>query len=145
MHLIQSHAQLGVQPGEVVVSESGRLKDEIAGYLASAENGGCITLLSDPLFLELAQVETPSGIFAVVQHPRCVCGINQGDDAVLLDGVQDPGNVGSILRSAAAAGFRQILLSEDCAQAWSPKVLRAGMGAHFSAQSLRKRRSLRFS
>ena len=45
--------------------------------------------------------------------------------------IRDRGNVGSILRSAAAAGFRQILLSVDCAQAWSPKTLRAAMGAHF--------------
>ena len=45
--------------------------------------------------------------------------------------MQDPGNVGSMLRSAAAAGVRQVLLSKHCAFAWSPKVLRAGQGAHF--------------
>ena len=50
---------------------------------------------------------------------------------MLLDDVQDPGNVGSILRSAAAAGVTLALLSKHCAFAWSPKVLRAAMGAHF--------------
>ena len=50
---------------------------------------------------------------------------------VLLDDLQDPGNVGTILRTAAAAGVEQVLLSKHCAFAWSPKVLRAGQGAHF--------------
>jgi TrmH family RNA methyltransferase len=51
--------------------------------------------------------------------------------AVLLDGVQDPGNVGSILRSAGAAGITQVFCSPGTAFCWSPKVLRAAMGAHF--------------
>ena len=70
-------------------------------------------------------------IMAVVVRPRCAHGLNQEIDSVVLDGIQDPGNLGSILRSAAAAGFRQILLSADCTQAWSSKTLRAAMGAHF--------------
>ena len=55
----------------------------------------------------------------------------RADFCLLLDDVQDPGNVGSMLRSAAAAGVGQVLLSKHCAFAWSPKVLRAGQGAHF--------------
>ena len=55
----------------------------------------------------------------------------ESPDYVLLDRVQDAGNVGTVLRSAAAAGIRQIVLGEGCADAYSPKVLRAGMGAHF--------------
>jgi TrmH family RNA methyltransferase len=50
----------------------------------------------------------------------------------MLEGVQDPGNMGSILRSTAAAGLQDVYLSAECVQAWSPRVLRAGMGAHFS-------------
>ena len=131
MHLIESHAQCGGRAQEIVVSESGRLKPEIAFYLESKSGDQLVTLLADSLFNELALVDTPSGIMAVVSSLRPASGVNQEGDAVLLDGIQDPGNVGSILRSAAAAGFRQVLLSEDCAQVWSPKVLRAGMGAHF--------------
>jgi TrmH family RNA methyltransferase len=49
-----------------------------------------------------------------------------------MDGIQDAGNVGAILRSAAAFGIRHAVLGKGCADAWSPKVLRAGMGAHFA-------------
>jgi TrmH family RNA methyltransferase len=51
--------------------------------------------------------------------------------ALLLEDIQDPGNLGSILRSSAAAGCDAVFLSRGCADAWSPKVLRAGMGGHF--------------
>jgi TrmH family RNA methyltransferase len=51
---------------------------------------------------------------------------------LLLEDIQDPGNVGTILRTASAAGVDQVLLSKQCAFAWSPKVLRAGQGAHFA-------------
>jgi TrmH family RNA methyltransferase len=68
---------------------------------------------------------------ALASRPTPDTGPDADTDAVLLDGIQDPGNLGSILRSAAAAGVNQVLLSADCAQAWAPKTLRAGMGAHF--------------
>jgi TrmH family RNA methyltransferase len=52
----------------------------------------------------------------------------------MLEDIQDPGNIGSILRSAAAAAVSEIYLSSGCVHAWSPRVLRAGMGAHFALQ-----------
>ncbi len=69
-------------------------------------------------------------VLAVVATPRPALAAF-ADFCLLLDDVQDPGNVGSMLRSAAAAGVAQVLLSTHCAFAWSPKVLRAGQGAHF--------------
>lgn len=60
---------------------------------------------------------------------RLASGIRTDGFCLLLDGVQDPGNVGSILRTAAAAGVDQVLLASGCADVWSPKTLRAGMGA----------------
>ena len=131
MHLIESYVQHFGKPEEIVVSEGGATRREISRYLESCSGGNTVSILADGLFDELAMVETPSGIMAVVPQPRCAHGLNQEIDAILLDGIQDPGNLGSILRSAAAAGFRQILLSADCAHAWSPKTLRAAMGAHF--------------
>ncbi|WP_301102777.1 RNA methyltransferase [Propionivibrio sp.] len=131
MHLIESYVQHYGAPEEVVVSESGALLAQIARYLENNNGINAISILSDTLFDDLTTVETPSGIMAIVMQPRCAHRLNQEGDAILLDGIQDPGNLGSILRSAAAAGFRQLLLSVDCAQAWSPKTLRAAMGAHF--------------
>jgi len=131
MHLIESYVQHVGALDEIIVSESGAQRREISRYLESSQAGNAISVLSDELYADLATVETPSGIMAVAALPRSARGLNQEIDALLLDGVQDPGNVGSILRSAAAAGFRQVLLSADCAQVWSPKTLRAGMGAHF--------------
>lgn len=131
MHLIESFGARFGRPEEIVVSETGSKRSEISLYLASEAPECAIVVVGDDLFDELATVETPSGIMAIVNQPRVQHGLDSQADAVLLDGVQDPGNLGSILRSSAAAGFRQVLLSADCAHAWSPKVLRAAMGAHF--------------
>jgi TrmH family RNA methyltransferase len=131
MHLIEVCVQHSVPLQELLVSESGLQRNEIAAFLASTDTSDQLTILSDVLFAELATVETPSGIMAIIRQPHPVQALNHEIDAVLLDGIQDPGNLGSILRSAAAAGFRQVLLAPDCAQPWSPKTLRAGMGAHF--------------
>jgi TrmH family RNA methyltransferase len=81
---------------------------------------------------DLGLVDTPSGLLAVAAMPAANVAVDREKDAILLDGVQDPGNVGAILRTAAAAGIGQALLSPGCAAAWSPKVLRAGQGAHFA-------------
>jgi TrmH family RNA methyltransferase len=131
MHLIEAYEAACGVPEEIVVSDSGAGRPENARYLDSRPAGSSISYVADALFKELALVDTPSGIMAVVARPQPAGGGDHAADAVLLDGVQDPGNLGSILRSAAAAGFHQILLSADCAQAWSPKTLRAAMGAHF--------------
>lgn len=131
MHLIETYHRLCGAAEEVLVSDSGLRKAEIADYLAEPAAAMTVTCLSDPLFSDLAPVDTPSGILAVVSPPMPTRAPDTSVDSVLLDGVQDPGNVGSILRSAAAAGFHQVLLSADCAQTWSPKTLRSAMGAHF--------------
>lgn len=131
MHLIEAYGRQSGAPEEILLSDSGTGRPEIADYLAGLPAGSSVTLLPDTLFADLALVDTPSGIMAVAPWPTPARAIDHAADSVVLDGIQDPGNVGSILRSAAAAGFRQVLLSADCAQAWSPKTLRAGMGAHF--------------
>lgn len=86
-------------------------------------------IVAEALFAELSPVETPSGVLALIERPQI--RVAATGSMIALEAVQDPGNLGAILRSAAAAGFARVLLSPACADAWSPKTLRAGMGAHF--------------
>ena len=88
-------------------------------------------VLADRLFAQASQVENGPGPIAVVATPRPVLPLLLHDDAVYLDRVQDPGNVGSVLRSCAGLGVRRVITSPGTAFCWAPKVLRAGMGAHF--------------
>ncbi len=86
--------------------------------------------VADALFAELSTLESPADIGFVVALPPPAL-YDPGLDTVVLDRLQDAGNVGSILRSAAALGVPQVLALKGTAALWSPKVLRAGMGAHF--------------
>jgi TrmH family RNA methyltransferase len=90
-----------------------------------------VTAFPDALFAAISQVEHGVNIAFIVATPRPEQPGVLAQSAVLLDGVQDPGNVGSILRSAGAAGIKQVFCSPGTAFCWSPKVLRAAMGAHF--------------
>lgn len=87
--------------------------------------------LGGRLLADASQLEEPGGLIAIVRTPYPKLPERIRDDAVYLDRVQDPGNVGSIIRSCAAVGIRTLLASPGTAFCWSPKVLRAGMGAHF--------------
>jgi len=89
-----------------------------------------IVTVPDALMAGISGLESPAGVGFVWDLPKAVA-LQSGAAAVVLDRLQDAGNVGSILRSAAAMGFAQVLALKGTAALWSPKVLRAGMGAHF--------------
>ena len=130
VHLATAYLRhIGV-PEELVVSASGLANAEIGALVA--QTGLTVLVLSDGLFRELSSVTTPTGIVAVVQTPRPAAPPETPGPCVMLEDIQDPGNLGSILRSAAAAGVDEVYLSQRCVHAWSPRVLRAGMGAHFA-------------
>jgi TrmH family RNA methyltransferase len=130
-HLISAYRASGGMPEQLVLSESGAANAE-AAQLAAGTFGQGVLVLVDSLFNDIAQVATPTGIIALIRTP--VPGPLPAviERCVMLENIQDAGNLGSILRSTAAAGISIVLLSRGCAFAWSPKVLRAGMGAHFS-------------
>ena len=90
-----------------------------------------IVTVPDALMAGISGLESPAGVGFVWDLPEAV-GLQAGGAAVVLDRLQDAGNVGSTLRSAAAMGFVQVLALKGTAGLWSPKVLRAGMGAHFA-------------
>lgn len=130
-HLIAAYRARGGIPEQLILSESGAANAEAAG-LAAGIAAQAVLLLADPLFSDIAQVATPTGIVALIRTPQPGPLRGRIEHCVMLENIQDAGNLGSILRSAAAAGIATVLLSPGCAFAWSPKVLRAGMGAHFS-------------
>jgi RNA methyltransferase, TrmH family len=137
-HLISAYKLALGRPKCVIVSESkcenGEIKILLAGQGMGTDSD--VVVLSDALFREISPVKTPTGIMALVPIPlpSAISGrkSKKGESFyVLLEAIQDPGNLGSILRSAAAASASDIYLSDGCADAWSPKTLRAAMGAHF--------------
>ncbi len=133
VHLCEAYLQHVGMPPLCIVSETALLNSEVTVILqecdASAETQSIV--LPDTLFHALSQVEHGVDILFVIDTPEQVEPQRLAQSAVLLDKVQDPGNFGSIVRSAAAAGIKQVFCSAGTTFAWSPKVLRAGMGAHF--------------
>ena len=128
VHLVEAYERACGPVETLIVGESALAGGEIVTYVADRET----VVLADTLLRDLGLVDTPSGLLAVAAMPAATVAVDPGKDAILLDGVQDPGNVGTLLRTAAAAGVKQALLAPGCASAWSPKVLRAGQGAHFA-------------
>jgi TrmH family RNA methyltransferase len=130
-HLLAAFLDAGLRPEEVMVNRAG-LEDAEIARLVERSSPARVTLLADALFKSVSTVDSPTGVIACVKTPL---GQEVAPDAPLvlaLEDIQDPGNVGALLRSAAAAGAENVLLSVRCAFAWSPKVLRAAMGAHFA-------------
>lgn len=132
VHLCATWLHLRGLPQLCIVGESAMLQGEVAEVVYRCDSEGArVISLSDALFHPLSQVENGVNLLFVVATPVALSPSTLSQDAVLLDQIQDPGNLGSIMRSAAAAGIKQIYCSTGTTQVWSPKVLRAGMGAHF--------------
>jgi RNA methyltransferase, TrmH family len=126
-HLVAALLERGLKPVSVLVGESGAENAEIRALVQ--KSGQEAVLLSDAVFRSIADAEAPQGIAAEIEIPESKK--NPQGSCVFLEGIQDAGNVGAIIRSAAAFGIAAVVLDKACADPWSPKVLRAGMGGHF--------------
>lgn len=130
-HLLHALLDAGGKPSHLLINESAVQNPEIKDLL-SACDGLPRTHLDDALFAQLSELKTPNGLLSLVDVPEPSASPAHSQFILLLEDIQDPGNLGSILRSAAAAGCDAVFLSAGCADAWSPKVLRAAMGGHFA-------------
>lgn len=126
-HLLESALQGGISVERLVYSQSAadgplaEWQERLPGVPALA--------LTERLFAALSPVDSPAGLLSVMAFP--VPEVRPVDWMMLLECIQDPGNLGAMLRVAAASGVEAVYLSRGCADAWSPKCLRGSQGAHF--------------
>lgn len=128
VHLIEAYIACYGEPKLLIIPE-GKSSREAAGLLQQAKDESLVmfpTLMYD----ELTPVTSSTGILALVDIPEILRPENK-DFVLLLEDIQDPGNLGAILRTAAAANVSMVLCSKGCTDVWSPKCLRGGQGAHF--------------
>lgn len=127
-HLVSAYADVFGEPELLIFAEGDCTADVVAvlDRFADAEK----LMLSPGMFAEISPVKTPTGLLALVETPA-LAPPDKPQFALMLENIQDPGNLGGMLRSAAAAGVEVAYLSQGCADAWSPKTLRGGQGAHF--------------
>jgi TrmH family RNA methyltransferase len=128
VHLIEAYLSTFGEP-ELIIIPEGKSSFEATGLIQSLVDISTI-MLPTLMFAELTPVTNATGILALVKIPQLPVA-EQPEFALMLEDIQDPGNLGSILRTAAAAGVNVAYLSTSCTDAWSPKALRGGQGAQF--------------
>jgi TrmH family RNA methyltransferase len=134
--IVKEAAEYEGQIASVFVSEGFKRADtsEFDLLLKKIEEKGCNTfLLPDSLYREISDTDNPQGIMAVMHiKVKSIEEIMGGDRLfILLESLKDPGNMGTIIRTADAAGFNGVIISEGCVDIYNPKVLRATMGSIF--------------
>lgn len=127
-HLCRALLDRGQRPALALITESAWQRPDARALAQAAPRVVCIP---DALFASLSALPSPAALGFTWALPPAATIVPDAP-SVILDRVQDAGNVGSILRSASAFGIAQVLALEGSAALWSPKVLRAGMGAHFA-------------
>ncbi len=127
-HLCTAYAARGGRGARCVISESGWATPTLRELACRCD---AVSIVADPLFVGLSSLESPASIGFIVPWAGSAA-LRSSEPTVVLDRLQDAGNVGTILRSAAAFGFTQVVALTGTAALWSPKVVRAGMGAHFA-------------
>tara|TARA_R110000851_G_scaffold332391_1_gene508411 strand:+ start:110464 stop:111243 length:780 start_codon:yes stop_codon:yes gene_type:complete len=133
VHLCQAWLQHGPEQPQFAVFDESRVEQNAeVQLLYRAVPDTAKVLLAPGLMKKLLQVEQGQGVGFIVKPRVETVPEHIKSTVLLLDRVQDPGNMGTLLRTAAAAGVESVYCSTGCAAAWSPKVLRSAQGAHFS-------------
>jgi RNA methyltransferase, TrmH family len=127
-HLCRALLQRGGRAAQALVTQEAWQRADLRDLASQADT---VSIVPGELMKGVSALETPPPVlFTLPWHSAA--GIQPGAATVVLDRLQDAGNVGTVLRSAAAFGFTQVVALKGSAALWSPKVLRAGMGAHFA-------------
>ena len=130
-HLLDAALRSDYQFVQILVSESAKSHPEVQQILSRLTTDITILTLSDSLYKSIRSLGSGIDIMAIIKIPTPILPMITSDCLILND-IQDSGNVGTLLRTAAAVGINKILCTSGTAQAWSPKTLRAGMGAQFA-------------
>ena len=128
VHLIESYCAAFGDP-ELIIIPEGKSSLEATQLMQHLEHVSTI-MFPTLMFAELTPVTSSTGILAIVKTPN-IAPPNTVNFALILEDIQDPGNLGSMIRTALGAGVQAIYLSKGCTDAWSPKALRGGQGAQF--------------
>ena len=128
VHLIESYCEAFGDP-ELVIIPEGKSSVEATQLMQQLEHVNTM-MLPTLMFAELTPVASSTGILALVKTPQ-IAPSSEVKFVLLLEDIQDPGNLGSMLRTALGAGVEAVYLSKGCTEAWSPKALRGGQGAQF--------------
>jgi TrmH family RNA methyltransferase len=128
VHLIESYCQAFGEP-ELLIIPEGKSSAEANALMQQFEHISTM-MLPTLMFAELTPVASSTGILAQINMPK-IAPPAQVQFALMLEDIQDPGNLGSMLRTALGAGVDAVYLSKGCTDAWSPKALRGGQGAQF--------------
>lgn len=126
-HLCEAYSQSGRAIAHALLTETGWQQPSLQRLARRAER---IAVMPEALFAGISGLESPAPIGFLIGYPSATA-VQPHAATVVLDRLQDAGNVGNVLRSAAALGVPQVIALKGTAALWSPKVLRAGMGAHF--------------
>lgn len=128
VHLIEGYCTAFGEP-ELVIIPEGKSSLEATNLMQSLADVNTV-MLPTLMFAELTPVASSTGILALVKTPLLELP-EKIEFALMLEDIQDPGNLGSMLRTALGAGVQTVYLSKGCTDAWSPKALRGGQGAQF--------------
>ncbi|HEY6239915.1 MAG TPA: RNA methyltransferase [Burkholderiales bacterium] len=129
-HLVRAYQESGGIAETILASESAFERPAIRGFFENVPARSRL-VLADALLAQVSQLVSSAGVAAVIRTPPPAPVPRSVASCLVLENIQDPGNLGSILRTAVAAGVPHVFLSRGSVFAWAPKVIRAGMGAHF--------------
>ena len=127
LHLVEEAVKAGIEIEHILIRE-----DKLDQYTAIVDQvPGILIIISESISESLSDSVTEQGIFAVIMQKEEENAIHGNKPVLMLDQVQDPGNLGTLIRTADAAGFEAVIIGEGSVDLYNPKALRSAQGSHF--------------